>query len=72
MICPDEFCDLHRGRGCCGACWTPFMCGDLWCGCHDPRAGARCRADSCGQALLYVAPPARLTYDVVFGTRWAA
>ena len=72
MICRDEFCDLHRGRGCCGYCFTPWMCGDRWCGCHDPRAVGRCRADSCGQALLFVTPPVPLTYDLVLGTRWAA
>lgn len=48
------------------------MCADRSCGCHEAAAAARCRADSCGQALLYVAPPREVTYDVVFGTRWAA
>lgn len=72
MICRDLLCDNHRGRGCCGACFTPFMCGDAQCGCHDAGAKARCRADSCGQALLFVPEPRTLTFDIVFGQRFAA
>lgn len=72
MICRDESCDAHRGRGCCGACWSPWMCADALCGCHHAAARARCRADSCGQALLFVAPPRPVTFDVVFGERRAA
>lgn len=68
MLCRDSSCDSHRGRGHCSWCFTPWGCFRPFCGCHVD-CGDTCRC--CGAPLL-IPKPRPVTYDVVFGTRWAA